>query len=131
MLKCKQSQSEKASKSRESGRGLTILLLDGGCRVADPLPVRWTRVWRCGLISCDPCGLSVVHVLAAHRTVILKGNDTKRGSDWRGTASPPPLVIIPIRRLQYILLQSRFYFLLPAEILFFFPSDMAENMHQR
>lgn len=56
---------------------LTIFFFNGGCRVADPLSIRWARLRHWGLLSCDPCGLSVVHVLAAHRTVILKGGGVK------------------------------------------------------
>lgn len=56
---------------------LTIFFFNGGCRVADPLSIRWARLRHWGLLSCDPCGLSVVHVLTAHRTVILKGGGVK------------------------------------------------------
>lgn len=53
---------------------LTILFFNGGCWVADPLSIRWTGLRHWGLFSCDPCGLSAVHVLAAHRTIILEGD---------------------------------------------------------
>lgn len=58
---------------------LTVLLLDGGRRVADGVPVRWAGLRHWGLLSCDPCGLSGVHVLAAHRTVILHGERSGGG----------------------------------------------------
>lgn len=63
----------------KSLRGPTVLFFNGGCcRVADPFPVRWTRFRHCRLLSCDPRGLGVVHVLAAHRTVILKRRQHER-----------------------------------------------------
>lgn len=55
----------------------TILLFNVGCWVADSVSVWWTGLRHWGLLSCDPRGFSTVHLLAAHRTVILKRDDER------------------------------------------------------